>query len=67
MPPKSTISNEQRYFNALQWIASYMSPEQLRRKAEKTYGLEYQEALEMAYENVLAEAKSAIKGKRRPK
>ena len=40
----------------------YQTPEQLRRNAEKEYGLDYAEALEMSYENIQSSAKSAIKG-----
>lgn len=62
------MSNEQRYFDALRRIArGYQTPDQLRRNSEKEYGVRYEEALEMAYENLQAEAKCAIRGKRRPK
>jgi hypothetical protein len=60
-------NNELVYFNALKRIAGYQSPEKLRRASERDYGLPAEEAIEMAYENVLAEAKGAIKGKRAPK
>ncbi|NID06607.1 hypothetical protein HBF26_17055 [Luteibacter jiangsuensis] len=60
------MSNEAAYFDALKRIASYQSPERLRRGAEKQYGLTPEEAIEMAYENVIEEAKRAVKGKRRP-
>lgn len=59
--------NEQRYYDALKRITLYQSPEWIRRNAVSQYGLEPEEALEGAYENVLEEARSAIKGKRRPK
>lgn len=54
------------FYDALKRITQYDNPERLRRRAEKDYGLDGFEAIEMAYENVLAEAKRAIKGKRRP-
>ena len=60
-------SNEQRYFDALKRITQYMSPDKLRDEAEKRYGLPFEECLEYAYENVIEEARQAIKGKRRPK
>lgn len=60
------MSNEQRYYDALKRITAYMSPTKLQRTSEKKYGLPFDEALEMAYENVLAEAALAIRGKRRP-
>lgn len=56
---------EQRFEIALRRILSYMTPDQLRRQAEKQYGLAYEEALEMAYENVQSEARSALMGFRR--
>ena len=56
----------QRLFDALKTIASYNSPERVRRDAP-AMGLDENEAVEMAYENVLQEARSAIRGMRRPK
>ena len=56
----------QRLYDALKRISAYQSPEQLHRSAQKQYGLPGDEAIEMAYENVLSEAKAAIKGMRRP-
>lgn len=61
------MTNEQWYFDILKRIASYDSLEKIEKTAEKNYGLTPHEVLEMAYENVLLEAKSAVKGKRRPK
>lgn len=61
------MTKEQRYYDALRFIASYESPERLKRNADKDYGLEPHEAIEMAYDNVLDAAKRAIKGMRRPK
>lgn len=40
----------------------YQTPEQLRRRSKKQYGLEYEEALEMAYESIQDEATTASKG-----
>lgn len=37
-------------------IANYQTTEQLRKNSEKEYGLDYEEALEMAYENIKMEA-----------
>lgn len=42
----------------------YQTPDQLRRNAEKDYGVSYEEALELAYENLQEEAKRASKGVR---
>lgn len=58
---------EQRLYDALKRISMYDKPERIRRDAGKRYGLDPVEAVEMAYENILAEAKAAIKGMRRPK
>lgn len=63
---KPSIEREQRLFDALKRITSYSSPDDLRRTSEKKYGPEGDEAIEMAYENVLQEARNAIKGLRRP-
>lgn len=54
---------------ALKRIAAYMTPDQLRKRSEKLHGIPPEEAIEMAYENVLAEAKQALKAvpaRRRP-
>jgi len=62
-----STATEQRLYDALKRITAYMPPEKLEKVCEKKYGLERNEAIEAAYENVLAEAKNAIKGVRRPK
>lgn len=59
--------NERGYFDALKRITRYQTVEQLRRSSDRQYGLEFVEALEYAYENVIQEARDATKGKRRPK
>ena len=41
---------------------SYQTPNQLRRGSEGQYGLDYTEALEMAYDNIQSEARYAAKG-----
>lgn len=61
------MTNEQTYFDALKRITQYRSVEWLKRHAERHYGCDGNEAVEMAYENVITEAANAIKGKRRPK
>lgn len=40
----------------------YQSTSQLRRNSEKQYGLDYDEALEMTYENIQNDAANAVKG-----
>jgi len=62
------MSNEQIYYDRLKRIAKgSQKTSQLRRNSEREYGLQYLEALEMAYENLQEAAASAIRGKRRPK
>lgn len=60
-------SKAQRMFDALKMIANdYQTPFQLKRDSEKEYGISYEEALEMSYENIQNLAKHAVKGMRRP-
>jgi hypothetical protein len=58
---------ELRLWTALKTITCYDTPDKLRRRAQRDYGLDGAEAIEYAYENVLQEARNAIKGVRRPK
>lgn len=60
-------SKEQSLYDALKRIAAYQKPERLSANAERDYGVSAEEAIEMAYENVLNEAAGAIRGMRRPK
>lgn len=63
----ATVSTalEHRLYAALKRIAQYQSPEYLHRHSSRDWGLDDgSEAIEMAYENVLGEAKHAIKGVR---
>lgn len=64
--PKPTSPLEIRLYTVLKRIASYQSVAQIRRSAERDWGLDPEEALEMTYENVLGEAKFALRGLRRP-
>ncbi|MEK7945769.1 hypothetical protein WKR98_13515 [Pigmentiphaga sp. YJ18] len=60
------LEREQRMYDALKLIAKgYETPTQLRKSAEK-YGLDFEEALEYAYENIRATAADAIRGMKRP-
>jgi hypothetical protein len=52
--------NYNRMLKALRRIASYQSPKQMR-KHDGDWGLSYQEALEMAYENMQVEARHGAK------
>lgn len=47
--------------NSLKKIKSYQSPKKLRKDSEKEWGLDFEEAIEMAYENILLEASYASK------
>jgi len=60
------MSDEQEYYDALALIASMDSCDQIGEDAQSEYGLEYDEALEMAYENAKEIAQAAIRGKQRP-
>lgn len=58
------IQQQQRIFDALQTIAkNYRSSEKILSKPD--FGLDGPECLEMAYDNIQALAKAAIKGVRR--
>ena len=56
-----------RYFAALKRISQYQSPDRMRKSSQKDWGLGFEETLEYAYENVIQEARNAIRGKRPPK
>lgn len=61
------LERSRRWFDALKRIATaYQSPEQLRRNSERDFGLDPEEAIEIAYTNLIWEAAAAIKGMRRP-
>lgn len=61
MKPKQEQFN--RMLFTLRKIAKeYMTSEQLRAKSEKMYGLEFEECIEMVYDNIQEDAKFAIKG-----
>jgi transcription-repair coupling factor (superfamily II helicase) len=60
-------ARELRMYEALKRIASYDSVERIKRDAGKRYGLLNDEAVEMAYENVIAEATAATRGMHGPK
>lgn len=55
---------EIKLFDALKRIAAYDPPERIRRNSQRDYGLDADEAIEYAYENVIGEAKHATKGVR---
>lgn len=60
-----TLNERQNYnqmLEALKKIAAFDTPEQLERNSEGEYGLEYEEALELAYGNIRQIAISATGG-----
>jgi len=63
-------NKQQEQFNnmlgTLKKIAQeYQTPDQLRRNSKNQFGLDYEEALEMAYENIQNEARCCAKGIRK--
>lgn len=59
--PVKQYQHFMRLFNTLTQIAKgYSTPTQLKKEATKDYGLDYLDALEMAYENIQTAAKEAI-------
>ncbi len=52
---------------ALKRITKYQTVERLKRNSQKDWGLSSDEAIEMAYENVIAEAKAGLKSVRVPR
>lgn len=55
--------NYNKMRNALIKISKgYQTASQLRKSSKSMCGLDYEEALEMAYENIQAEASAAVKG-----
>lgn len=68
---KSQLSKMERdyaqMYGALKRIAAYQTPDQLRRRSKKDWGLDdADEAIGMAYENIQCEAKDGLKGVRKP-
>ena len=59
-----TAEQQQRMYDTLKKIAKgYMTPKQIKRDSGGS-GLDYEEYLEMAYENIQTDAARAIKGVR---
>jgi hypothetical protein len=66
MTAKEQRDYEQMYC-ALRRIAKYDTPAQMMRSSRKQWGLDFAECVEYAYENIQGEAKSGLKGVRKPK
>ena len=61
MTPKQ-ITQFNEMLNALKVIATYETPAHLRKHSFRDWGLDYEEALEMSYENIMTFAKTMSKG-----
>src|SRR5579863_2773197 len=61
-----TSPNERLYYDTLKRIARHFGSSDYVKRHHAKWGVEPNEALEMAYENIQAEAAAAIRGKRRP-
>jgi soluble cytochrome b562 len=61
---KKQMQDFNKMRNALIEITKYQTPDKLRRDSEKDWGVQFEEALEMAYENIQTTAKYAVKGVR---
>jgi hypothetical protein len=59
MTPKQK-QNYNQMINALRRIKAYDSPEKLKKNSQKDWGLEYEEALKMSYENIQNEANVVV-------
>lgn len=56
-------NNYNKMLKALKKIArGYQTSNQIKRDSQKQYGLDYEEALEMSYDNIQEEARFALKG-----
>lgn len=58
---------EFKLYAALKRITRYDTAERLLKHGERDWGCSGEEALEMSYENIQHEAKSALRGVRLPK
>lgn len=63
---KVQITEKQKHqfnnmLNALKKIKAYQSPSKLRKDSSKDWGLDFEEAIEMAYENIQNDAAFACK------
>lgn len=65
---KINLDHYNKMYDALKTIANgYQTPDQLKRSSKQQWGLDYEEILEMAYENIQQLAKEATKKVRRYK
>ncbi len=59
-------NNEQNMYDALKTIKGFMTPAKIRKNSENT-GLDYEEYLEIAYEDIRELARVVLYKIRRPK
>ena len=59
------IQDYNRMRDTLVEISKYQTPDKLRKDSQKDWGLEYEEALEMAYENIQETARMSVIGVRK--
>lgn len=67
MTPKQATQFNRMRTVLLNIAKGYSTLQQLRRNAEREYGLDFEEAIEYAYENIQHEAKIAVSGVREVK
>lgn len=60
-------SRVRKMYDALKTITKYQTPARLRKDSERLYGLAGDEAMDIAYENIIEHARAAIHGMRKPK
>ena len=62
--PVARTELELKLLHTLKRIASYDTPKRMRKRSFKDWGCEFEECIEMAYENIQHEARTAIRGVR---
>ena len=62
MTPKQKLQFNKMLHTLQQIGKGYQTPSQLKKESNKDWGLDYEEALEMSYENIQTAAKIASKG-----
>lgn len=58
---KKQIEDFNKMRSALIEITNYQTPDKLRKDSENDWGVEFEESIEMAYENIQQTAKFAVK------
>lgn len=60
MTPEQKSQFNTMYYTLQSIARDYKTPEELRETSEEDYGLGYEEALEMSYENIKSDALRAL-------